>query len=693
MAIVKLTRRRILATAAGGALVVGGAGLWFGVKRLQNERFRIPVDREGFSPNVYLGILPDNSIHIWITRSEMGQGISTALALLIAEDLDADWSRVVTHQAPASAEQDYGRLFTAASSSIASTYPEFRRAGALAREMLVSAAAEKWGVSTSECFTRAGYVEHGEKRVAYGDLVDLAADQRVPLRPTLKDAAQFNLIGHSPPRLDIPAKVTGETRYGLDWRLREMVRAMIVRPPTAGQTPVAIDDTAARKVRDVLDVLSTSHGVAIVARTTPALLKARAVLNVEWSTTATGPSSRTLSASLSETLSAATVPAAGEALPSGLTESHRATYEVPFLNHACMESMNCTAWVDGDSCEIWVGTQAPEGARQTAAGITGLPLDRVVVNVLPLGGGFGRRAGQDFVAEAVEIASRLDVPVQLLWTREDDLAHGAFRDAAMITIAAMGDGDSSLALRCRMATATKNPSPEPGIGPVMGWDNLAYDLSGVEARWAGLPTGLQTTIWRSVGYSYNTFAIECFMDELAELRGEDPVTFRRSLLPDGSPLIACLDLVIEESDWYGSDSAAMGLATFNFGSTAVALVASVVGDETDWQVDRVWCVADCGTVVHADSAAAQLEGGIVFGLSAALYETVDLDEGVAQSRNYHQYRIARMSDTPRIQVRLLTSDRYPSGLGEASTPAIAPAVANALYRLTGKRFRKLPLKA
>lgn len=446
-------------------------------------------------------------------------------------------------------------------------------------------------------------------------------------------------------------------------------------------------------IPEVEDVFQTERGVAVVAGSTAAVLKARAALRVEWSSPNGGTDSRTLSARLSEAMTEAEHSAVGEPLPAALTEVHRATYQVPFLSHACMEPMNCTATVQNGRCEVWVGTQAPEGARQTAAAVAGIPVERVTVNVLPLGGGFGRRAGQDFVAEAVEIAARLQRPVQLLWTREDDLAHGAFRDAATISIAALSGADSDLSLRCRMATATQGAASEPGIGPVMGWDTFAYELSGLDVRWAGLPTGLATTIWRSVGYSYNTFAIECFMDELAEQQGEDPVALRRRLLAAGSPLRACLDAVIEDADWYESSSRALGLATFDFGSTAVALVASVVGDAADWRVAEVWCVADCGTVVHADSAAAQLEGGIVFGLSAALYESVEVREGAVRSGNFHQYRLARMSDCPEIHVRLLPSQRYPSGLGEASTPAIGPAVANALYRLTGRRYRSLPLKA
>lgn len=683
----------MLAAGAGGAVTVGGVGLWLGISKVQGERFRKPVDRSGFTPNVYLGVLPDNRVEIWVTRSEMGQGISTALPMLIVEELDADWSSVSIHQAQAGGGQDYGQLFTAASSSIASLFIELRRAGALAREMILAAAADHWGVGESECSTDSGMVIAGARRASYGELVESAARQWVPIRPELKPNEEFRLIGNSPARLDTPGKVTGEAIYGSDVHLPSMLRAVIARAPHRSQKVVRFDAASAELIPDVVGVFEVPAGIAVVATTTHAALKARTQLRIQWSE----PSAAEYSTrSFADALDRASEDAAVDALsygerPAGpyLLEAH---YRVPFLAHACMEPMNCTVAIDKRGCTLWVGTQAPEGARATAARITGLPIDQVTVNVNQLGGGFGRRAGQDFVAEAVTVASRLNQPVQLFWSREDDLAHGAYRDAATIRMRAAGD-EHDLTIGVQMATARAGTDvSQAGMGPVMGWDNLAYKLSGLAVRWAGVPASLPTTIWRSVGYSYNVFAMESFIDELAEKQNGDPLSLRRQLLPIDAPLRGCLEEVAKDARWFSAGDRSLGLATFDFGSTSVALIAEVEGPVSDWRVANVWCVVDCGVVVHADAAAAQIEGGIVFGLSAALFETVELNEGAVSTRNFGDYRLARMSDAPDIHVRFLPSQRYPGGLGEAGTPAAAPAVANALYRLSGERYRSLPLK-
>lgn len=693
MAVFHITRRKLLTAAAGGAVAIGGAGLWLGISRIQNERFRRPAGRDGFSPSVYLGVLPGNQVEIWVTRSEMGQGVSTALPMLIAEELDADWSRISIHQARAGSEQDYGQLFTAASSSIGSLFIELRRAGALAREMLVSAAADHWQVSASDCSTDSGYVMHRNRRIAYGDLAEAASRQWVPVRPTLKRDEDFKLIGSSPARLDTPAKVTGAAVYGADMRLPGMLRAVLARPPYPGSKVASLDDSVAKLRPQVVDVFETDYGVAVVAETTPAALRARDDLQIQWTDSiAFRHSSASFAAALDEASDSAEIEAASHGEKPVGNPILESSYRVPFLAHACMEPMNCTVSIEGGHCTLWVGTQAPEGARATAAQVAGLPVEKVTVNVLPLGGGFGRRAGQDFVAEAVAIATKLKAPVQLFWSREDDLAHGTYRDAATIRMSATSNA-RGLTVAARMATARSgNDLSQPGIGPVMGWENPAYHLSGLDVRWAGVPTSLETTIWRSVGYSYNVFAMESFIDELAKARGVDPLTLRRELLGSDTPLRRCLEEVVIDSDWQGKHDRALGLATYDFGGSSVALIAEVEGTRTNWRVSAVWCVVDCGTVVHADAAAAQIEGGIVFGLSAALYESVELEEGAVRSRNFTDYRLARMSDSPEISVRFLPSQRYPGGLGEASTPAIAPAIANALYQLTGERRRTLPLK-
>ena len=681
-------------------MVAGGAGLWLGIDRISNERFRRPVERTGFSPSVFLSVQPGGAVDIWLTRSEMGQGVSTALPMLMAEELDADWSMVSVHQARAESTFDYGRLFTAASSSIPSLWVELRRAGALAREMLVAAASEHWGVSAKDCRTRAGYVEYGGTRLSYGELAERAAGQWVPIRPDLKSADRFELVGRSVPRLDIPDKVTGRAAYGCDVVLPGLVRAVVQRPPQKGARLLSFDARESLASHGVLDVFPIGSGIAVVAEHTADALRARSLLKARWSVgDQPDLDNEKIHLGLKNGLRGEGVAAFRQGTPVEDDQSdqpyHQAEYQVPYLAHACMEPMNCTVLLGDGRAELWLGTQAPEQTRQTAAAVAGLPLEQVAVNVLSLGGGFGRRTGQDFVTEAVEIATHLTVPVQLLWTREDDLGDAPYRDAAHIRLRAHTDDDGALKrIAQRTASAVPGPVPQdPGIGPVMGADNIPYVLDGFELRWTGVELPLPVTIWRSVGYSYNTFAMECFVDELAEKLGQDSLQFRKRLLPAGSRLLRCLESVAEMAGWNDGRKRKPGLAAYVFADTAVAMAAEVEADGSDWRVRTVWCVVDCGVVIHPDSAAAQIEGGVVQGLSAALFERILVRDGQVSSRNFDRYRMARMRDVPDIQVRFLQSGRSPGGLGEAAVPGIAPAVANALYRVTGRRFRRLPLKS
>ncbi len=698
VSVFRISRRTLLTTVGGGVVVAGGAGLWLGVDRIRNERFRKPVHRAGFTPNVFLSVQPSGAVEIWLTRSEMGQGVSTALPVLVAEELDADWDSVVVHQARAESAFDYGRLFTAASSSIPSLWVELRRAGAVAREMLVAAAAEIWEVGADQCRTRSGRVLCGELSMGYGELADLAAKQWVPIRPELKAPGRFRLIGRPVPRLDIPDKVAGGSGYGADVDLPGLLRAVVLRPPRRGATLASFDDSASRAVPGVVDIFPIERGIAVVARGLPAAMRARSLLRPEWSGGAAELSDREIRQRLKEGLSEPGVVAyaRGETgrTDAGTEPYHSAEYEVPYLAHACMEPMNCTARVGRDRAELWVGTQAPQQTRETAAAVAGLPVERVVVNVLQLGGGFGRRTGQDFVSEAVAIAGRFDVPVQLFWTREDDIGDAPYRDAARIAVRGYLDQGGRLSrLVQHSATAVPGPAPaDPGIGPVMGADTLPYRVKGFELRWSGVTLPLPVTIWRSVGYSYNTFAMESFIDELAHELGQDSLEFRLELLPGDGRLARCLETVGTMCGWAGSTDRHLGIAAYDFSGTAVAMVAEVVGDAQGWRVGNVWCAVDCGIVVQPDAASAQIEGGILQGLSAALYERIGVGDGKVVSRNFDRYHLARMSDTPEMEIRFLAGAGYPGGLGEASTPGIAPAIANALYRATGRRYRRLPLK-
>ncbi|HEY5647828.1 MAG TPA: molybdopterin cofactor-binding domain-containing protein, partial [Pseudomonadales bacterium] len=546
------------------------------------------------------------------------------------------------------------------------------------------------------CSTRDGYVYAAGERLGYGELAATAARQWVPIRPRLKHQDAFSLIGQSPARLDIPAKVAGSTRYGADVTLPGMLHAVVLRPPVAGQAGVIRDEAACRAVPGVRDVFAIDEGIAVVAAGTFAALEGRARLDVEWAAPTSAPvNGQSLQAALEAALagSGRVVAGSGEAVDQ---PSHSASYFAPFLAHACMEPMNCTVSIANGGCQIWVGTQDPHGARAVAAQAAGMDPGAVVVHVLPLGGGFGRRAGQDFVREAVQIARRMKAPVQLLWTREDDLGHGRYREAVGVRTSARVDGAGRpRQVEHFVASAVPHASVvDPGIGPLMGADSPIYAFDSATVRWAGVPVPIPTTIWRSVGYSYNTFAIECFIDELAARAGADPLTFRLGLLPDGSPVARCIEQVAALCRWTEADGRFLGMSAYQFAQTSVAMVAAVAPDDgTSWRVSDVWCAVDCGTVVHLDSATAQIESGVMFGLSAALFEQVTIAQGAVSSRNFHTYRLARFEDAPDIHVALLPGTRPPAGLGEAGTPGIAPAVANALYRLTGERVRALPLRS
>ncbi|MEQ8483699.1 MAG: molybdopterin-dependent oxidoreductase [Pseudomonadales bacterium] len=706
MAIFKLTRRRLLISAAGATVVAGGAGLWLGIDKVRNKRFRKPVDRgDAFAPSVYLAIHADGTVDIWLTRSEMGQGVSTALPMLIAEELDADWGQVRVRQAVAGDGYDYGQLFTAASSSVTSQYVELRRAGACAREMLVAAAAARWGVAKAQCTTAGGAVSHASsgRRLGYGELADAAAAERVPIRPRLKDPSTFRLIGQPIPQRGIDVVVTGAAQYGLDVQPPGLLRAVVVRSPVLGGHPATIDDRAARAVSGVTDVFPVTAGVAVVASGSAAALAGRRALRVEWRQAGEPPpDTDSIAQALLEGLDA---PDAGTARSQGDAAKalaggegvHTATYELPFLAHACMEPMNATAHVTTDECVLWVPTQDPHGAQRTAAELTGLPLDRVTVHTTLLGGGFGRRTAHDFVRDAVEVALRAGAPVQVLWTREDDLAHGEFREATAHRLHARLAADGRPEAWSHRICGAQSWAVDSGavnMGGVMGAEDVPYQIEHLHVAWSGVRVQLPTRIWRSVGHSYNGFVVESFVDELAAAAGADPVAYRRVLLEGQPRLRRCLDRVAELSGWAtaAADGRWLGVAAnICMGSHVAQMLELTRAPDGGLRASKVWCMVDCGLVVHPDTAKAQIEGGILFGLGAALHGGMQIRDGRVVDDNFHRHRLLRMDEAPEIHVELVPSAEHPTGLGEASVPGAAPALANALFRATGQRVRRLPM--
>ena len=447
MSVFKINRRGLILSITGATVATGTGGLWLGIGYLDKLRYRKAVNRDGkvFAPSAYLAIDEQGKITVWVTRSEMGQGISTALPMLVAEELNANWDDVHIEQAVAEPGIDYGQLFTAASSSVTGEFHEFRRAGATARAMLLSAAADLLAVDKDECTVAASVIKHNGsgRSLTFADLASHAAKQWVPIRPDLKDPKDFDLIGHNVQRLDLPAKVTGKAIYGVDVSLPNMVRAVIARAPFFGAKLLTYDERSALAIPDVLSIHKISTGIAIVASTTFAALEGRRALRQTWS----DPSADALSTSdveqrlfaaldqpgqfVNDAQTAQTIPTINP--PNGGEDRLVCRYQAPFLAHACMEPMNCTTSVNGKTCELWVPTQSPASARQLAADITGLPIDNITVNVTQLGGGFGRRAANDFVQESVELAVTLNRPVQVFWSREDDISHAKYRDASAHT--------------------------------------------------------------------------------------------------------------------------------------------------------------------------------------------------------------------------------------------------------------------
>ena len=706
MASFRLTRRQLLVSATGATAVAGGAGLWLGYQRVADRRYRRPVERAGsFAPSVFVAVETSGDVVIWLTRSEMGQGAATALPMLIAEELDADWSRVRIEQAVAGDGHDYGSLFTAASSGITSNWIELRRAGAAARAMLVAAAARRWGVSARQCETESGTVRHVTSGLVlgYGELADSAAREWPPLRPALKHPADFRLIGKPLPRLDAVAKVTGKAVYGLDVRRQGMLRAVIARSPRWHDKLESYNDEQARAVPGVRHVIKVRNGIAVVADNTYAAMRGRDALQIHWASGGDEISDAEVTRRLRATLDAESGGVArddGEALArlaNGATLT--AEYELPYLAHAPMEPMNCVAHVAAGRCEIWAPTQTPDGARETAAAVAGLPLDRVVVHTTYLGGGFGRRAASDFVAEAVEVSAAIQAPVQVVWTREDDLRHGEYREASAHRVRVRLDSDGlPEAWHHRVVTANPGAFP-PGevmFSGVMGASDLPYTIPHQRVEWAGAQVPVPTRIWRSVGYSWNTFAVESVLDELAHHAGQDPVAYRLALLAGQPRLAACVRRAAEMAGWGDSVAgrAGLGIAACQCFGSFVALVVEiaepVATDFRNLSIRRVWCAADCGIAVNPDAVIAQLEGGILFGMSAALYGKITLRDGQIVEGNFDRYRLMRIAEAPDIEVALLPSAEPPGGIGEVGVPPIAPALANAVFDATGRRVRRLP---
>ncbi len=695
-----------------------GGGLLIGVQLGGRATADLPsaaassasADRE-FRPNVWLSIGPDDGVTIRVASSEMGQGVMTALPMLVAEELDADWDRVRAEFAPlnpAYANPIFRRQQTGGSTAVRGYWSTLREAGAIGREVLVSAAAQRWGVPAEACHTENGEVIHDEtsRRLRYGELVAEAAQLPVPETVFLKEPDQFSLLGRAVPRLDSPAKVDGSAEFGTDVKLPGLLAATVLRCPVFGGKVKQIDDTRAKAVAGVRQVVAVSGGVAVVAEHFWAALQGRDALEVAWDPGADAQlDSQAIRARMAERVDTGTVGRRDGDADQALANAGRrieAVYEVPYLAHACMEPMNCTAHVQADSCDIWVPTQGQTRTHDTALALTGLPADKVRVHTTYLGGGFGRRSEQDFVTDAIETSRAVGAPVKVIWTREDDIQHDYYRPATYNRLAAaLDEGGMPVAWRHRIAgpSISQRDSRERETSgddwsATEGARNLPYAIPNILVSYARVNSAVPVGYWRSVASSQNAYITECFLDEVAAAGNKDPFDLRRELLRDQPRLRGVLDLAARKAGW-GTPAPPgrfRGIAVAESFRSYVAQVAEVSIDRGRPRVHRVVCAIDCGMIVNPDTIAAQMESGIVFGLTAALKGEITIVNGRAVQGNFDDYPLLSMDECPDVEVHILPSSEAPGGVGEPGTPPIAPAVANAVFAATGKPVRRLPIR-
>jgi isoquinoline 1-oxidoreductase subunit beta len=702
-----LDRRRFiqLTGMAGAGLVVG-----FTLPPTRDAIANAILPADSFSPNGWILLGVDGRVTLTVDEMEMGQGVITAVPMILAEELEVPWSAVDIVYGPKDPSSWARNISTGGSTSVRTSWEPLRRAGAQAREMLVTAGAQRMGVPAEECHAYEGEVVHGDsaRRMSYGELAELASTLPVPDEPTLKSPDDFKIVGTSIKRQDTPDKTDGSKKYAMDVQLDGMLVAVIERSPVFGGSLLSFDASAALTVPGVKHVFEVDAGVAVVATNTWAAMEGRKALKeVQWDEgPVAGVSSESVERELIDLTSAEGAIARddGDAVAAlGTGRRVDALYEVPYLAHATMEPMNTTAHVTSTGAEIWSPTQAATAVQRTTAQITGLDVGVITVHSIPMGGGFGRRSNTDFVAEAVQVSHHLRLPVKVVWTREDDTRGGYYRPAAAHRFSATLDGEGRpLAWRHRVASTSLFLQFSPraldrsdGVDRdgVAGASELAYEIPNLRVEYAPLSPGVPLHWWRSVGHSHNGFVTESFVDELASEAGVDPFEYRRRLLAESPRLRGVLERVAEESGW-GSvlpSGRARGIAAHASFGSYVAQVAEVSVQDGVVRVHRVTCAVDCGQTINPDTIRAQMESSIVYGLTAALWGKITIDGGRPVEGNFDTYSMLRINQMPAVDTHIIQSREDPGGIGEAGLPPLAPVVTNAVFALTGRRIRKLPI--
>lgn len=711
-----LSRRNfiIAGVAAGGGLLLSFAL----PKRLDANGIGVSsTPAEVFEPNAFIRINNQGEVFLVMSKAEMGQAIFTSLTMLLAEELEVDPQAVKLVQAPANnelyADPILGAQVTGASTSIRGAWEPMRKAGATARTMLINSAALEWKINPNDCIAKNGKIfkSGSNESFTYGELASRAATLPVPNDIRLKDPKDFTLVGTNVKRVDSPDKVNGKIQYGIDVQLPNMKIATVAMCPVIGGKVKSVQDSKALAVSGVRKVVKLESAIVVIADHMWAAKLGIAALDIQWDE---GEFARNNMQNITDGLakaslgngdySVATATNVGD-FKSAFKKApikHEAIYQMPFLSHSAIEPLNATVHCQKDRCDIWVGTQVPAKAQSNAAKITNLPVENIFVHNHHIGGGFGRRLDVDFINQAVKVAMHVDYPVKLIWTRETDMQHGIYRPYYYDRLAAGLDKNGDIiawnhrvtgsSIIARFAPAKfKNgldaDAVEVAKEPLYAHENVLVEYSRHETL------GIATGWWRGVGATHNTFMAESFIDELAHLAGKDPLQYRLSKLGKSPRSKHVLEVAAKKAGWGDAlpKGTGRGLSVqFAFGSY-VAQIADVEVKGNEVNVKRVVCVVDCGTVINPNHVIAQMEGGIVFGLSAVLWGEITFNDGKVEQSNFNDYRVVRMNEAPRIEVHIVQSGEAPGGIGEPGTAALAPAITNAIFAATGKRIRKLPI--